>query len=201
MPVTVGPAGTVLEVDDSNNLKVTIYDADDTQIDFDAAAPTKGDVAHDAADSGEPVKIGLKALSPLSGVTRVASADRTDAYADLDGAMYVRNASIADVVSGNASNTDGTSTSLIAASGSASIAHALTMIIVHNAHATTNGYVEIKDGSTAKLTIPVPATGGAVITIPPPGLIGTANTAWNFDPSAAITTIYCSAVGYKVRVT
>ena len=32
-----------------------------------------------------------------------------------------------------------------------------------------------------------------------PFVLGTANTAWNFDPSAATTTIYCSMVGRKIK--
>jgi len=101
---------------------------------------------------------------------------------------------LADVVSGNASNTDGTSTQCIAAQG-AGIATALTTIILTNT-SSSSIYVEIKDGATVKLTIPVPATGGAVVNLPVP-LLGTANTAWNFDPSAATTTVYCSMVGFK----
>lgn len=55
-----------------------------------------GDVAHDAADSGNPVKFGGKAASATTAPTAVSAADRVNAYFDLNGrlvtlpaAMYV----------------------------------------------------------------------------------------------------------------
>jgi len=46
-----------------------------------------GNVAHDAADSGNPIKIGGKASS--SAPTAVTAADRVDAYFDLNGRQFV----------------------------------------------------------------------------------------------------------------
>lgn len=157
-----------------------------------------GNVAHDAADSGAPVKIGAKAIATLSGATLVAAADRTDLYSDLDGAQVVKlNGTNADYVSGNASNTDGTSTQVIAA-GAAGIKHYITDVTITNTSAS-NIYVELKDGATAKWTFPVPANSGVTHSFSTP-LAGTAATAWNFDPSAATTTVYCSASGFKSKV-
>lgn len=159
---------------------------------------TEGTVAHDSADSGNPSKIGAKAESALSGITLVADGDRTDLHAGVDGVLITRpHCNLEDVVSGNASNTDGTSTSCIAAQG-AGIKTYLTTITVTNT-SSTDTYVEIKDGTTAKHTIPVPANGGATLNLPVP-LGGTANTAWNFDPGAAVTTMYCSMIGFKSKV-
>ena len=95
-------------------------------------------------------------------------------------------------ISGNASNTDGTSTACIAAQGSG-VRTYLTDVTITNT-SSNNIYVEIKDGSTAKWTFPVPANGGVTHQFKTP-LKGTANTAWNFDPSAATTTVYCSMSG------
>lgn len=157
-----------------------------------------GNAAHDAADSGNPVKIGARAENALSGATLVADADRVDAVADLDGALLVRgDRALGDLTSGNASNTDGTSTSLIAAAGSG-IKTYITDITITNTSAS-NTYVELKDGSTAKYTFPVPANSGVTHSFSSP-LGGTANTAWNFDPATAITTIYCSASGFKSKI-
>jgi hypothetical protein len=115
--------------------------------------------------------------------------------ADIDSTPLMRvNALASQVVSGNASNTDGASTACIAAQG-AGIKTVLQMVIITNTAATAT-YVEIKDGTTVKLTVPAPATSGAIVTIPGPGLVGTANTAWNFEAGGATTTIYCSMVGY-----
>jgi hypothetical protein len=50
-----------------------------------------GDIAHDSADSGNPIKIGAKAYSPdgTTPGTAVAEADRTHLKTDLDGLLYV----------------------------------------------------------------------------------------------------------------
>lgn len=100
---------------------------------------------------------------------------------------------IATTVNGNANNTDGSSTVVIAAQG-AGVATYLTDITLTNMSAT-DVYVEIKDGSTAKWTFPVPAGGGVTYAFKTP-LKGSVNTAWNFDPSSAVSTIYCSASGF-----
>lgn len=159
---------------------------------------TGGGVAHDGADSGNPVKVGAKAIAALSGATLVAAADRADNQADLDGALLVRqNYALGDLVNGNASNTDGTSTQVLAA-GAAGVKNYITDVTITNTSAT-NIYVELKDNTTVKWTFPVPANSGVVKTFASP-LPGTAATAWNFDPSAAATTVYCSVSGFKSKI-
>jgi len=49
-----------------------------------------GDVAHDTADSGKPVKIGGKAVDPAALPADVAAADRVNALYDLKGRLFVR---------------------------------------------------------------------------------------------------------------
>lgn len=155
-------------------------------------------VAHDAADSGDPLKIGFRAKDALSGATAVAADDRTDGMADLDGVQIIRNGSAqGDWVSGNASNTDGTSTQVLAA-GATGIKHVITDVMLTNMSAT-GIYVELKDGSTVKWTFPLPANSGVSKTFTTP-LKGAAATAWNFDPSAGVSTVYCSVAGYKTRL-
>lgn len=51
-------------------------------------AQVVGSIAHDSADSGNPVKVGFKAINALP--TAVANNDRSDGVADLYGAQYVR---------------------------------------------------------------------------------------------------------------
>jgi hypothetical protein len=159
-----------------------------------------GVVAHDAAVSTtKPILNGAQAAGTLSGLTLVASADLTNIMADLDGAQLIRpQSALGDIVTGNASNTDGTSTEVLAA-GASGIKHYLGWVVLTNAHATTFAYVELKDGSTVKATIPVPPSAGAYIKFDPP-IPGTAATAWNFDPSAAVTTLYCSMGAFKSKV-
>ena len=158
----------------------------------------QGNVAHDGADSGNPQKIGTKAIAQSSAQTLVAANDRSNVFSDLDGQVLVRaNAPIGDYVSGTASNTDGSSTQVLAA-GAAGIKHYITDVSIANTSAS-NIYVELKDGTTAKWVFPVPANGGVTHSFTTP-LGGTAATAWNFDPSAATTTVYCSASGFKSKI-
>lgn len=191
--IVIGDPATnagVAPVDATAGLKV------DLGTDNDVTAT--GSVAHDAVDSGNPVKIGAKSIATLSGTTLVSAADRTDAQSDLDGALIVRNNfALGDLVNGNASNTDGSSTQVLAA-GAAGVKHYITDVTITNTSAS-NIYVELKDNTTVKWTFPVPANGGVTHHFASP-LAGTAATAWNFDPSAAATTVYCSVSGFKSKI-
>ena len=53
------------------------------------AVQAAGDVAHDTADSGSPVKIGAKAVSHGANPTSVTANDRTDIYANRAGVQFV----------------------------------------------------------------------------------------------------------------
>lgn len=51
-------------------------------------ASVSGDVAHDSADAGEPVKIGAKAIAFGTNPTAVAANDRTNLYANRAGVQF-----------------------------------------------------------------------------------------------------------------
>lgn len=160
---------------------------------------TVGEVAHDSPDANNPVKVGAKARSTLSGLTLVASDDRTNVHADLDGAIIFRqNSCLGDIVTGHATDTTGNSTQCIAAQGSG-IKTYLTDITLCNSDAANDITVDIKDGTTIVWSFPVPALSGVTHRFASP-LPGTANTAWNFDGSAAVTTLTCSMAGFKSKV-
>ena len=74
----------------------------------------------------------------------------------------------------------------------------ITTITVYNS-STTNGFLDLRDGTggTVIYTIPLPALGGATISFQVPLRQPTVNTALAYDVSAAISTIYISAVGFK----
>lgn len=54
-----------------------------------AVVPAGGNVAHDASDSGNPVKVGHKAVAHGSNPSAVAAGDRTDWYANRAGIPFV----------------------------------------------------------------------------------------------------------------
>lgn len=160
-------------------------------------------VAHDAADSGNPHKIGAKAETSLSGVTLVADGDRTDLHAGVDGVLIVRpHCNLEDIVQERATNTDGASTAFasgLAAPGAGVRLYIKSVTIANSSSSFCT--VDLRDGAAGSVlwTFPVPATGGVTHRFDPP-LKLTANTALAYDASAAISTLTISANGFKSKV-
>lgn len=143
-----------------------------------------GNAAHDAADSGNPVKFGGRAQSPTAAVDEVADNDRVDALFDRQGRLAnwmgydVKSADINDSTSGN--NT------IVAAAGAGIRIAVLGCMII------SDGTVDVRweDGAsgTAKTgQIPLQAREGFVMPIgPQPWFVGSANTLLNLELSAAV---------------
>lgn len=152
--------------------------------------PAGGNVAHDAADSGNPLKVGGRART--SNITAVANNDRVDMIADRLGRQVVQPYTLDENtwVALNASDiTNTTSTSIKAAI--ASTRFCITAITVSNMHATVSTRVDILDGTTRIWTGPAAALGGGYsITFPAPIPL-TTNTAINAQ---------CGTTGAAVRV-
>ncbi len=187
----------VLEVDANGALHVTQAALDSATDDV----AVEGMVAHDAADSKKPVKIGLKAETSPKGLTLVVDGDVTDAFADADGLQMVKlNTSLADIVSERVSNTDGASTAFTNFGAVASTRNYVSTICIFNSSASAV-YVDFRDGTAGSIlwTVPCPATGGVVISSPVPLFKTTANTALAFDPSAATSTLYISVSGFQSK--
>ncbi len=165
-----------------------------------------GTIAHDAADSGAPIKIGYKAETSPKGITLVADGDRTDAYADADGIALVKlNTSGADAISESVSNTDGASTAFTNFSAVASTKNYITSYTAFRTDSGTSmAYVDLRDGTAGSVLwrIPLPPTSGSIS--PPyngPCLFKTsAATALAFDVSSALTTVYISVAGYQSKI-
>lgn len=155
-------------------------------------------VAHDAADSGKPIKMGSKARGTLSGATPVSENDRSDSYSTLDGKIMVQpDAPHADLVDGEAVATSTTSNvQAIAAQGAGQRTY-VKGIIVTNLSSTATA-VEIKDGTTRKMTIAAPANGGAIVQSI--ALRGSANAAWNIATLASVDSVRVTLLGYKSAV-
>lgn len=163
---------------------------------------TGGAVAHDGADSGNPVKVGGRAIASPKGITLVAAADRSDLLTDTDGNLLVKGwVTGQDLQSASQSVTDTTSTAVTGFTAVASTKNFVTSVTVYNAHATTNGFLKLQDGSggTTIWVFPLPATGGTTHNFDPPLKQPTANTALYFASSASITTIYVSVNGFQSK--
>lgn len=166
-------------------------------------ARVSGDVAHDTADAGEPVKIGFKAIASPKGETMVAANDRTNAISDLDGIQVVKVGTTgADLLTEATSNTDGASTASTAFGATASTYNYITAISVFRTDAGTSmAYIDFRDGTAGAVLyrMPLPPTGGAVIASPIPLFKTSANTALAYDVSGALSTVYINCTGYKSK--
>lgn len=192
------PAGTNAIGKLSANSGVDIGDVDVTSL-------TGGTIAHDSADSGNPIKIGAKASATLSDDTMVANADRTDATSDLDGCLLIRpQFPLGDLISEAVSNTDGASTAFTNFGATASTRSYVTAIHAFRTDAgTTPIYVDFRDGTAGSVLyrMVLPPNGGAILPSgATPYFRTTANTALAYDVSAATTTVYISISGFKSKV-
>jgi hypothetical protein len=191
--VAISPNGQVSGQQAMSASAPVVIASDQTKV------PVAGDIAHGSTDtSSNPVKQGFKATNSQSGLTLVTSGQRSDAYSGVDGIQLVRpQTNLEDIVTGTATDTAGASTAGIAAQA-AGIKTYLTSIILCNS-SSTNITVSIKNGVTTVLVLPVPANAGAIFN-PPVPVPGSAATAWNFQGSAAVTTLTCSMVGFKSKI-
>jgi hypothetical protein len=97
-------------------------------------------------------------------------------------------------------NTDGASTASTVFGATAGTRNFITTISVHNSSGTA-GFIDFRDGTagTVLFTMALPAGGGAICNFPVPLRQTTANTAFAYDVSAALTTVYISLVGFKSK--
>jgi hypothetical protein len=166
---------------------------------------TGGAVAHDGADSGNPIKVGAKCSLTLSDDTIVANADRTDLTSDGDGAVLVRpQFPLADLISEAISDTGGSSTAFSNFGATASTRSVITFIHAYRTDAGTSpAYVDFRDGTGGSVLFRavLPPNGGSVLSNGGSPLFRTtANTALAYDVSAALTTVYISVSGFKSKV-
>lgn len=157
-----------------------------------------GNVASDAADSGNPVKVGAQART--SDITAVANADRVDLIADKVGKLIVEPYSIPELEVKGTTSADMTttaSTSVIAAVASKKLY--ITSITISNMSSAVATRVDIQDGSGGTIIWQGPAAAaGGGFTIPFPKPIST--TAGNGLFAACATTaaqVRVSAAGYS----
>jgi hypothetical protein len=156
-----------------------------------------GTVAHDGADSGNPVKIG--GVARTADPTAVATGDRVDAYFDVTGKQVVTPyAPRALTVTGAATLTNTTATSLITAGGAGIFVDLTTLILTNTS--STAVRVDIRDagtGGSVIFSIGLAANGGAVVNFPAPVPQTTANNAWAVQLSASVTDVRCYGIGVK----
>lgn len=158
-----------------------------------------GDVAHDTADSGNPVKVGGQART--TNPTAVADGDRSHIMTDKMGRQVVVASHVRDlVVTANLVLTTTTETTLIAAGG-AGVFHDLVFLNVSNSDNSPVDLI-VRDVTAGTVVMRIAlsraqSTGGASsiatcqFVIPWPQT--TANNNWTVQLSAATTSVYVFA--------
>lgn len=81
LAISTDGSATLVPADATNGI-----DVDVTRVS--GVVDVEGNVAHDAVDSGNPAKIGAKAVAHGANPTAVAAADRTDLYANRHGILF-----------------------------------------------------------------------------------------------------------------
>ncbi len=140
-------------------------------------AQVVGELAHDAADSGNPVKIGGNAIADAANPTAVAAGDRVNARFDLEGRQLVRtfHSNFWSAV-GDAYATAQTNASLKAAPGAGLSLYITDVIMSNGATAGTMKLIDGSGGATKVGTMYFAITGGAALHFQTPIKL-TANTA------------------------
>lgn len=161
------------------------------------------DSTHDSASGATGPQVMLRATTDLDALTAVSDGDAVKVAADTLGRQItVVGCGRDNRVRGQATITDGSSTSVLAAQGAGVIAEIYEIEIVNTSAVDVS--VDIRDGTAGSVlwTLMAPATtdtgGGNNRTFSVP-LTFTANTAVAADPSGAATSVIVSVLGCSVK--
>lgn len=156
-----------------------------------------GSVAHDSADAGNPVKIG--AVARATHPTAVADGDRVNAYADDLGRLVNYPFAPRDRSTHNRITLTSTTETTLIAAGGAGVFRDLIALYVSNESAT-EVRIDFRDSTagTVRLSIDLAADGGgAAMPFPVPLTQATANNNWTAQLSAAVSTVYITALAVE----
>jgi len=193
-----------LQVDANGRLKVEAFDGGDTfTVDQATAsnfnAQVVGNVAHDAADSGNTVKVG--GVARTAHPTAAAAGDRVDFYCDDLGRMVTTPFVPRDRVVHNRIALTSTSETTLIAAGGAGVFRDIVYLVCSNESAT-EVRIDIKDATagTNRISIDLAADGGgAVMPLPIPLTQAAANNNWTATLSSAVSTVYITAIAVEAN--
>lgn len=150
--------------------------------------PSVGNVAHDAVDSGAPIKVG--GIARQANPTAVAALDRVDASFDDLGRQVVVLNQVRDLVVQQGTTISTTTETTILTAGAAGVFHDITLLMITNTSATAVR-VDIRDATagTIRFSVAIAANGGAVIPFAVPLVQTTVASNWTATLSGAVTDI------------
>lgn len=165
------------------------------------AVQAAGDVAHDAADSGSPIKMGAYAVTALP--TAVANQDRTNVVADKFGRQVVLVSTVRDLIGTQTTTISASTTETTIVTAAASVFNDLAMLVISNTSAATNTRIDFRDTTGGSVLFALQSNGGqppvgfAVPGMPIPQT--TVNTNWTAQCATSTTDIRIYAVFAKNR--
>lgn len=154
-----------------------------------------GDVAHDAPDTGNPVKIG--AVAEATEQTAVADGDRANLMTDLNGKLVTQPYAVPErSVDGVTAAITGTGDTAVIAAPGAGLRLYITELSISNSHATVGTLVEIKSATTVRKRMYAREDGGgSTHHFPKPLRMGD-NEALNAANVTTGSNTYVSASGF-----
>jgi hypothetical protein len=155
------------------------------------ASNNTGNVAHDSAVSGNPVRVAGRAM--LANGTAVAEDDVCDMATDNQGRTIVTPHAPRDLIVQAAVTQASTTEATFLAAGAAGVFHDVTKFVFTNSDTTTATRVQIRDATAGSvmLEVALAAGGGAVIDFGSvPMKQTTAANNWTIDLSGAVTSVY-----------
>lgn len=166
---------------------------------FSVNSTDTGPAAHDAAVSGNPVRVAARART--SDYTAVANDDTADLLATLNGKLVIQPYAIPEnswnyaAASGGITNTTGVTAKAAAGAG---VRNYITGVDVVNGHATVDTDVQIRDGASGTVLWRgfAKAAGGGVSRQFDPPLRGTANTLVEIANGTTGAATYFNLSGY-----
>lgn len=202
-PTAVASGDRVNGYFDTNGRLVVRVDAGPTGGGSIGTVTCVGDLAHDAVDSGNPVKIG--AVARTTNQTAVANGDRTNLSADKLGKLInTPFASRELVVTGTITLTTTTETTIIAAGGAGVFHDVVHMVITNSSNTQTSVLIRDATGGTVRMTADIGTTvagGGSnpilVVPFTTPWPQTTANNNWTAQLSTAATSIHIFLMAVK----
>jgi hypothetical protein len=158
-------------------------------------ARISGDVAHDSADSGEPVKIGGKAINSFP--SSVATGDRVNALFDTVGRQIVQPVAPRELLNIQATTISNTSETTIATAEASTFLDLIFLLVTNTSDTPTE--ITIKDSTTGttRMVLSAPAGDTRGISFPVPLVQNTANNNWTATASDAVTSLQITS--YFVR--
>jgi hypothetical protein len=156
-----------------------------------------GQTAHDTAITGNPARIGARALA--AHYTAVAGGDAADMVTDLNGRLVVALGGIPQLQDRNrVALSSATETTLIAAV--ASVRHGITRLVLANHSATNAVRIDVRDttAGTIRDSYQIPAGQTVVVSCPDGDWQAAVNTNWTVQATGTTPDVSVSARSFRV---